>query len=314
MKKTGPRKKKASDKVLENASLPTEKKEPIFNILEFIFLVYGREKIGKTTLLSSFEDTMFITTEPGTKGLVIFEFLDRPVKDWSEVLQAVELLEKDKKRFKLIVIDTADRAYDMCMDWVCEQRNIEYPGKDDDGKEDFGRSWRAVKQEFTDVIHRIIRTGRGVAFTSHMKETSLSSRSGLKYDRIYPSMGNQARAIIEALVDLYFFADYVRDMEGNTRRVLITEGDETIWAGHRKTQGKMPTFLPLLEENGFEVLEQAFRGEHPGIDPTELMIGKQTAGTTAKFIGGEQAKAAKKKMGARTKGGKRPAKKKRIRE
>lgn len=285
-------------------TLPTEKKVVSFNLLEYILLVYGREKIGKTTLLSSFPDAMFITTEPGTKGLEIFEFLDRPVKDWGEIMQAVVLLEKSKKRFKYVIIDTADRAYDMCLDWVCSKRGIEYPGQDDQGREDYGKSWRAVKSEFVDMVHRIIRTGRGIAFTSHMKETEIKTKSGDKYDRIYPSMSNQARTVIEALVDLFFFADYVKDIHGSTRRILITEGDESIWAGHRKCAGDMPRFLPLDEDNGYEVIAEAFRGEHPGVDPSEISVSKQTTRTTGKFLHGLKAKDAiekhqKKKGGAK---------------
>ncbi len=122
-------------------------------------------------------------------------------------------------------------------------------------------------------------------------------------------MSNQARAVIEALVDLFFFADYVKDVHGGTRRILITEGDESIWAGHRKCAGKMPRFLPLEEDNGYEVISEAFLGEHPGVDPLEIGISKQTSATGAKFIRGLKAKDALKKQ-EKKKGGK--AKRRRV--
>ena len=149
------------------------------------------------------------------------------------------------------------------------------------------------------MIHRIERTGRGVGFTSHMQESQIDTRSGGSYTRIYPSMSKQARGVIEALVDMYFFADYVTDVNGETQRVLVTEGDETIWAGHRELEGRMPRYLPLKRKGGYKVLEKAFRGKHKGVAPESLMVGKRTADTTAKFLLKDKAAKAK----ARKKGG-----------
>ena len=274
-------------------ALPTKMKEVEVDFLRYIILVYGREKIGKTTLFSQFPDILFAATEPGTKGIKVFEFNheDGGVKDWSIFQEMVKLLTTTKHNFKGVCIDTADRAYDMCLDWVCANRGIEYPGQTSTGEEDYGKSWRAVKTEFTEQIHILHQAGLGVYFTSHAKETTIKTRSGDKYTRIFPSMSNQARTVVEALVDFFFYAEYIKTDQG-TSRILICEGDETIWAGARSSlAGVFPQFLPLLREGGFRVLEEAFNGTYTGLDPEWLKPSRATSETADKFLKGARVKA-----------------------
>lgn len=260
------------------------------NLVKYAGLIYGREKIGKTTTFASFPDAIFFATEPGTKGLAIYEFNSGAggVKDWSIFRAGVDALVADTSmRFKTVIIDTADRAYDMCLDWVCANKGVEYPGQDSDGKEDFGKSWRAVKNEFVEQIHRLIQAGYGIWFTSHAKETEIKTKSGQKYDKIYPSMSNQARAVIEALVDFFFYAEYFQGPDNKTIRVLICEGDETLWAGGRPTPyiTAWPKFLPMTNDGtAFSIIESAFNGTYGGLDPHTLLPAKATKETAGKFL------------------------------
>lgn len=278
-------------------SLPTERKVPQESLLAYTGLIYGREKIGKTTLLSSFPRALFLATEPGTKGASIYEFntAGGGVRDWSTFLRAVDLLEavgQGSGGFDTVVVDTADRAYEMCLDSVCAGLGIPYPGQDAGGKEDYGRSWKAVRQEFLRTIHRLEFAGFGVWFTSHATEREISTRSGDRYTRIFPSMTGQARSVIEALVDFFFYAEYFRDQTSRAvRRVLVCQGDETIWAGGRKTpHGEFPRFLPLLQEAGFDVIQDAFAGKDVGLDPATLRGARLTTTTAKEFVDKQKAR------------------------
>lgn len=261
--------------------LPSKVKVPETDMMQYLWLLYGREKIGKTTFFSQFPGALFLATEPGTKGLSIYEVA---VTDWGIIRQVRQEL-STTDRFELVVFDTVDRAYDMCLDYVCKKKGIEYPGEDVTGQQDFGRSWRAVKQEFMHEIHGIIQTGRGVAFTSHVSEMEFKSGLGKKYTKIFPSMSTQARKVIEALVDFFLYADYFSDSEGTTHRVLITEGDETIWAGSRSVDGiTLPRMLPMHPTQGYEILRDAFHGDHPGLDPSTLRVEDKTSKTASSFL------------------------------
>jgi len=272
--------------VAPGLALPTERKAALRDLLQFSQILYGREKIGKSTHYASYPDSLFFATEPGVKGLEVFSLNeDEGVRDWDMFLKGIKLLEDNPTSFRFIIIDTVDEAYSHCLDWVCKRRGIEYPGQDDQGREDFGKSWRAVRKEFTTAIHRILRTGRGVAFTSHSKEETVKSKSGVSYQRVYPTISRQGREVIEALVDFYFYCEYVRDMMGNTQRVIFTHGDEMVWAGCRPVAGvNLPQFLPLTEAGGYELLQSAFNGEDVGIPPAQLLPANTTAAPAKKLL------------------------------
>lgn len=284
-------------------ALPDAPKGVVTDPLLYTLLLYGREKIGKTVWLSSFPETIFATFEPGTKGLRIFEYNaeDGGCRTWEHALAMLTMLEAEPGRFKTVVCDTADAMYDKCLDYVCRTLGIDHPGESADGKKDFGKSWKAIRAEFTRFTHRVLQSGRGLAFISHAKEETFRSRSGEEFTRIHPSMSGQARAIIEALVDMFFYCEYMRAPDGSTRRVLITEGDEIVWAGHRRIEGEdgvpvhLPRIIPITEEGGYQIYEAAFRGENVGLDPATLLPAKGASETVKQFFRGVRAAA-----GART--------------
>jgi len=287
--------------------LPTERKKPETDPLRYTLLLYGREKIGKTTWLASFPGAIFFSTEPGTKGLPIFEYNsdDGGCRSWEILRHGVKLLEQDTSKFKTVVIDTADRAYELCMDYVCKSLGIPHPGEDIGGKKDYGRSWKEIKKEFTSVLHRILQTGRGLVLTSHAKEETFRSRSGEEFTRIHPSMPGQARSVVESLVDLFFYCEYMRAPDGSTKRVIITSGDEVVFAGHRSLDGvSLPHLIPMTKEGGFNLYALAFAGKDVGLDPKTLLPSKTAPETIKKFY-------ADIRMGRLTtgKGGKSDAKK-----
>jgi hypothetical protein len=234
--------------------------------------------VGKTTWFASFPDAFFLATEPGTKGLELYE---EEVKDWADVRVVVRALEKDTDRFRIVVIDTADEAYQMCLDWVCKKKGVTYPSE----MNDYGATWNEVSREFRNVISRIRRTGRGVVFTSHARTVNLASRSGQEFQRIGPTLSGQAEKTITSLVDFIMYAEYFKDLKtGETVRVLVCEGDETIQAGARKTVGKFPRFLPLQETGGYNTYVRAFKGEHKGIDPKRLIPSNRTSKVGSGFL------------------------------
>lgn len=271
--------------------LPKKKSKVELDIGKYLFLVYGREKIGKTVLFSQFPDALFLMTEPGAKGLEIYKV---DIKNWQNMLDAVKALEKED-RFKTVIIDTVDNAYTMCLDHVCKRMGIDYPGEDMEGKADYGKSWREVKNEFTVMVNRIIATGRGLCFTSHAKIEEIKPKSSPSWNRVTPSMSSQASRVIEALVDFYFYADYMKDINGKNIRVLITEGDEAVWAGHREP-AKFPLLLPLKKKGGYDVIVSGFKGEHKGLDPSSLLPTRQTAPAMKKLVADKKASGTVKKL------------------
>lgn len=297
-----PRLSKLTKKEELNAmSLPTERKTPEYDILKYTGMCYGREKIGKTTLLASFPKAIFLSTEAGAKGLNIFEFNSEGggITNWATMIRAVDLLVADGggNQFQTVIIDTADRAYEMALLHVCERLNIPYPGINAEGKIDYGASWKDVRVAFAGEIYRLTQAGFGVWFTSHVREDEIKTKSGDNYSRVRPSMSGQGRSVVEALVDFFFYAEYMKDNKGQVQRVLICQGDETIWAGGRRTPaGSFPRYLPMLEEDGFSVIQAAFEGRYPGLDPLSLQASLTTKNTIKKGLNKTKAEEARKRL------------------
>ncbi len=235
--------------------LPTEKSKPLTFLGGYSLLLYGRKKIGKTSLASKFEDTLFLMFEPGGKALRIYQ---EPMTQWLKFEKFVDLLVKDK-RFKTIVIDTGDQAYDRCMEQVCKEQGITHPS--DAG---WGKGWNAVNQRFARPINRLLLSGKGVIFISHQKEEEIEERSGKKYHRKTNTLSGQAREALEGIVDIWANYDY-----DGRRRVLTILGDDFTDAGNRLEENflhKDKTRVRQIDmgnssQEAFDNLEKAFNNE-----------------------------------------------------
>lgn len=233
-KKKGKKKSSSLMTPVEGLTLPTERSKPSGRLADYLILLFGEKKIGKTDLTAQFPDTFHMMTEPGGKSQAIFQ---RPVNNWREFIGYVKLLEKDKT-FKNVTVDTADILYSHAFDFVSQKEGFDHPSE-----EAYGKGWKAIRDEFTKWILRLIATGKGVTFISHATEREIKMRGGEKYDRISPTMSGQARDVLEGLVDLWFYYGYDGD-----DRVLTIQGSDHIGAGHRlKHNFKYTDGTPIVE-------------------------------------------------------------------
>jgi len=240
--------------------LPIERKEVVCTLDGYSLLLYGQPKIGKTSVLSTFPDTLFLSTEPGAKGLSIFEYNTENggCTTWQNLLDAVQLLEQTD-RFKFVAIDTVDLAYELCAKHVCKRLGIAALGQDTLGRPDRGASWNENRKEFRALLDRVTASRRGLLMTSHAKDVEVRGQFNDTYTVITPTMSGQARSIIEPLADGVLYCDYVQT-EGKEKRVFITSGSSLIWAGCR-APAKFPRFVPMSATEGYTILDKAFRGE-----------------------------------------------------
>lgn len=215
--------------VIQQVSLPTQKSIPVSTIGGYSILFFGKKKIGKTSLSSQFPEALFLMFEPGAKKLAIYQ---KPVRNWTEFKQYVKLIQSDTK-FKTVVIDVADIAYEFCLQYACRSLNITHPAD-----APFGKGWNAVSRELSLEINKLLNCGKGVIFISHAKEEEIEERSGRKYSRMTNTMPGQARGMIEGLVDVWACYDY-----DGKKRTLTIMGDDFIDAGHRLNEPPQPRFL-----------------------------------------------------------------------
>ncbi len=200
--------------------LSTVLSKPADDLYDYLHLLYGREKIGKTSLLAQFPDTYFLMCEPGGKALSIYK---DDINDWETFKEIRRQLSKTK-RYRHLVVDTADLAFKYSSDYVCKKLQIKHPSD-----EEWGKAWSMIRDEFHLEMSRLCKLGRGVTFVSHSQEREVRKRGGTTIHRTTPTLANQARAVLEPMVDIWSHYEY--DEDGN--RVLRIIGDGAIAAGHR---------------------------------------------------------------------------------
>lgn len=202
--------------------LSTEITEPSDRFEDYIVLLSGEKKIGKTTLAAevNVDKSYFLATEVGYRGLRIRK---SDIPDWRTAKAAAKALKKAGKKYGPIIVDTVDKLYVLCENYICDKLMIKNLAD-----EEWGKGYAACRKEFDAFITKLSQIGVGLILITHTEEREVKRRGGGSYDRIVPTMSNQARKVIEPLVDIWAY--YAYDGE---RRILYIQGDDHISAGHR---------------------------------------------------------------------------------
>lgn len=200
--------------------LPLEKTIPKDSLSDFSILLYGEPKVGKTDLAAQFPDAFFKGFEPGARAQSVYT---REIESWLHAKHLTGLLQTDK-RFRTVVWDTADIAYQMCLKQVCIDEGFSHPS--DEG---YGKGWNKVNSAFSEALTNELKTGKGFIAISHAVEKEITTRLGEKYEKIVPTLSGGARNIVEALVDIWIYMYHGKDGE----RYMRIRGNEHIAAGHR---------------------------------------------------------------------------------
>lgn len=205
-------------------SLPVERSVPKRNFLEYSYLIYGRKKIGKTTLASMFPDSFFLMTEPGAENLKVYQ---RPVNNWKQFTGYLDLLYKEPTKFKTIIVDIGDPLYKWCLRSICEEQGIDHPNE----MRDFGATWDRIAQEFHSQCARLLpmNSGRGLVVISHERSVDVDiAGSVTKMERIVPTMEKNTYEFFNGKTDVIAYYTY----QGKERKIIIG-GDEKLEAGSR---------------------------------------------------------------------------------
>lgn len=247
---------RASAVPIADLTLPSGPTEPIDDMGEAVTLLYGEKKIGKTSLCSMFPDAFFMMFEPGGHGLRITQ---AEIDNWAYFVKYIRLLKADPTKFRTLVVDTVDMAYQRCFSYVCKKMGVEHPSEGQ-----YGNVWSGIEKEFTDQMTALMQLGRGVIFTSHAEVGKFQTRSGEEYNKLVPSMSRQARAFIAGVVDCTMYYGYYGE-----KRFLTIQGNDALEAGHRLKErfrtvnGERVHSIAMgnSEEEGYANLLKAFNNQ-----------------------------------------------------
>lgn len=249
---------------LVEINMPTEKSELSQKLSDYSILLFGKKKIGKTTLAAEFPNVFYLPTEPGNKSISVFQPLDKQGKGkvletWAEFCSYVEGYLKDRKTYGASCVDVMDKAYQIGFAHMCEVLGIEHPNDE----KDYGKSWQAINNEVMRVIRRLIGDPRGCILISHEKVREVEDKiTGEVKDVVQCSLSGRIHDEITGIVDIWAYYTY-KDRE----RRLYIRGEENIDCGTRLTErfldkesGEPLLYIPMGDspKEGYENLLKAF--------------------------------------------------------
>jgi len=220
-------------------------------------VIYGPEGIGKSTLASKAPNPLFLDIESGTGSLDIARISD--FSNWEELLSSLADLAKNPQGFKTIVIDTADRAEQLCIDYVCTKQ-----GKK--GIEDFGygKGYTYAQEEFAKMLtlcDKILCTGANVIVIAHAKMRKFEQPDEMgAYDRWELKLSKTVAPIVKEWCDMLLFLNYktvlVTDDSGKNK---ATGGKRVMYATHHPCWDAKNRFnLPDVMDMDFANISKCF--------------------------------------------------------
>lgn len=234
--------------------LPIEKTEPATGLGNQIILLYGKPKVGKSTLASKFPGAIFAATEPGLKYLSVHQV---QIGDWNSFKAlCVELLQADHE-FRTLVVDTVDLLWNYLCDYICKKEGVSHISD----MTSFSKGYRMAKDELQRVLTKVanLTTHRGHA----MGLVLISHASEIQSDGSVvwvPSISNSPRQVLASMSDVICFADTYTDSNGDTNRSLRLGAHPNYLTG-----GRIPN-LPDVVSLDYTEFETAVITAMKGVD------------------------------------------------
>lgn len=253
---------------------PTELNEPPDDLLSYCMFIYGEKGIGKTSLAAQFPDAVVGMLEPGRRNLRIRQV--NLNKGWEHVKKFTKACCKDRT-VKTVVYDTVDRLYDCCFNSVCYNAGVTHPND----ANDFGKTWKAIKDEFENLLADVQFAGKGIVLLSHSKWKEIEIRDGEKKELLCPTLSESPWNTVKAITDYAFYYGYHKN-----KRAMYLRGHADLWCAcgskehflSSKTKKPLRTiYLGEDPELAFSSLEKAFHNQVADISELELAAPKAKA-------------------------------------
>lgn len=253
-----------------NALLPSKPTKASVDPSHYNYLLIGPPKWGKTTLMCSVPNSILFATEQGhafhETHKVIIDAWDKPRserglgvdEDGNHHLSMVEAVEVlcASDQFDFVVIDTADMAAKMCLDFHYNKLHVTHAS--DAGE--YGKGWDiCLTQPFRQQIGQLMKSGRGIGFITHTK--LVTKKVGkLETSRWETTLPSQVQKFLHTQADLILHGTFGRLRKGATDRdrVICMDGSNEILAGSRVRQIHLPKKFIVDPDKPWEQWETFF--------------------------------------------------------
>lgn len=266
----------------------------VADIFQYKFILAGRAKAGKTSLLHGIVKEKFdgdlsklllIAFEKGYNALDGIYAHD--INEWEDFQELVEELVENKNDipFKVLGFDTVDVMSRLATEHVIKTQSRK-DGKRYTAINDlaYGKGYELLERTIGDEIVKLDKAGFSLFFITHDKDKQFETREGLKYDKTTLSLSGRVRDLILNSVDFICFIELSKELiKGQTvdKRYIYFRGDSGLEAGSRFKH------VPNRIEYGFrefiDTVEEAILAEYGGdVKAVEKAKKEQTKEAEAK--------------------------------
>lgn len=243
-------------------------------------IIYGPEGIGKSTLASRFPAPLFLDVEGSTKAMQV-DRIDN-FSDWHALRSTLQTLHAHRYDYQTVVIDTADWAEQLAIEYVCASQKKS-------GIEDFGygKGYTYVKEAFSELLSDcddLINDGINVVLIAHaiMRKFEQPDERGA-YDRWELKLSKQVSPMLKEWSDMVLFCNYktyTQRQDNGSYKVM--GGQRVMYTTHNpcwdaKNRYGLPDELPMDYEPLREVIERP--AAKPDYSPEPLPDPKPEAPT-----------------------------------
>lgn len=247
---------------------------------DYTSIIYSEPKLGKSTLNAKLykDKALYIFGEDRYRHLEGIKV--QRVSNWSEFMQLVTMLKKNKKQlleiYPIIVISGVENLLRWCKDYI-----LAYYGIKDLNELPFGKAHAALKDTWEKYICMLSAEGYKVNFEMHstietikiptkgtlptelknaeVKYDKQSGESYVEYERACIDMKPKFLNCIANICDNIMYISLSTDSNGNERRVIHLRGS-LYWVAGITFEGDIPEVIELDAQTLKNTFEQAING------------------------------------------------------
>lgn len=229
-------------------------------------LIYGPEKMGKTTLASEFPNPVFLQTEKGESGSLELNSFGH-LTSYEQVIEAIGALAQEDNDFQTVVLDSVSALQKLIWDKVCRDSNVKTIELAGGG---YGKGYLEADNLWLEVLDGLnfLRNERSMAVVliGHAVISRFDDPETQSYSRYDIDLHKRAEGLLKREVDAILLVkkdvtiktegkgDRVRADGGDTRWIY-TEGKPAFTAGNRYD---MPSKIIYQRGAGFSELSKYF--------------------------------------------------------
>ena len=252
--------------------LPKEKSKIKENLLDYVILIHGIPKIGKSELISQIPNILFADVEGGLSALEVYK---APINSWfstneddsESFLRVAAEFVKGEHSFPAICIDTIDVLHRHCTNYMMKKQGVSHPSD-----MDWGKGWSIIKDEFMRPLVKLAVSKYGLILISHSRQIEVTDRTK-RLTKAVPTLQNYIWQMIEGFVDIILYYNSEFTENGEKRFIRTKPSERWIAGGRNKVLINADPIEMYQDTNNWARIEKAFKEGRETTDTTSTSKG-----------------------------------------